>query len=628
MGGFEVQVLRDCAIPVGADGAELAADVYLPKGAPPAPALITLLPYLKDGLAGILGAPAYRALAARGYACVLADFRGLGGSSGRARPPFDPGEAEDGEAAIAWTARQPWCDGAVGMWGVSHGAVTALRTAARRPPALKAVIAVVGPTDPGRDFVHPHGLRGNLASIGAWGLLTLTQRLWPPLHQDSAGRWLTRWHERLEQAEPWVIDLIRAGPEAPVWRSRAIDLAHIEVPTFCVGGWRDLFADSTLRTYEQLPATRKLLIGPWMHTLPDEAQVGPVDFLGMATRWWDRWLRDERNGIDTEPPVTFFVQGRGTWHHTETWPPPSAELPRLHLRPNGGLADAAAPGDASRELDSTVGAGGGLWGVPIRGREVPHDQHADDIRSLAFTTDPLDAPLTIVGRPRATLAVRVDPLGARQLVVKLADVRPDGSAMLITCGALALAAERDPDAPVELDLYGTSYEIAVGHRLRLVVAGGDFPRLWPDSASGTMTVRCAESSLLLSTLGPTSEPVSLPRPAIDPTPTLQLRAEPVYRVLEDRTSGAVQVDIGSHLVARTPDETGVLDYTQLVSATTAPDRPGGSRLRGTSTTTVDGPQSRIVVSVELLVSGTGDEAIAHGTVTWDGTEIFSRSWTT
>jgi uncharacterized protein len=626
MAAYEVAVLRDCAIPVGED--ELAADVYLPKGAGPAPALVTLLPYLKDGLAGILGGFAYHALAARGYACVLADFRGLGGSSGAARPPFDPGEADDGEAAVAWAASQPWCDGTVGMWGVSHGAVTALRTAARRPPALKAVIAVVGPPDPACDFVHPHGVRGNLASIGAWGLLTLTQRLWPPLHQDIDGRWLARWRRRLRDAEPYVIDLVRCAPDAAIWRSRAIDLEAIEVPTFCVGGWRDLFADGTVRTYERLRGPRKLLMGPWMHTLPDEAQVCPVDFLGLSVRWWDRWLRGERNGIDVEPPVTFYVQGRGTWQQAQGWPPPTSEVPALHPAADGGLSPTPGSGAVTRDVDPTVGARGGLWGVPTRGREEPSDQHGDDVRSIAFTGAPLEAPLTLAGRPQVTLVVELDPPVARHIAVELADVAPDGSSLLITCGAIALTADREPAAPVDVDLYDTSYEIAVGHRLRLVVAGADFPRLWPDATPGAITVLGAGSALRLRALDTTGDPISLPPPVVDPAPPLLLRTEPAYRVIEDRASGAVQVDIGSHLVARTPDASSVLDYEQLVTASVAPDRSDACRLRGTSTTTIDGPHGRVVVAVELLVSGAGDEGVAHGVVTWDGVELMSRSWST
>src|SRR6185437_9546077 len=90
-----------------------------------------------------------RWFAARGYAGLVVDLLGTGDSDGIRRPEFDPGDADDGIAAIEWAAAQPWCDGAVGMWGLSYAANVALRTASRRPPALGGLIAVAhGPRDP------------------------------------------------------------------------------------------------------------------------------------------------------------------------------------------------------------------------------------------------------------------------------------------------------------------------------------------------------------------------------------------------------------------------------------------------------------------------------------------------
>jgi predicted acyl esterase len=94
-----------------------------------------------------------------------------------------------------------------------------------------------------------------------------------------------RWKERLEQ-DPWVLDLLDRGPGDPEWRRRVIDARTITVPMLCVAGWRDLFCDPTIRAFEQARGPKKLLVGPWMHTMPHVAPAAAVDFPELALRWW------------------------------------------------------------------------------------------------------------------------------------------------------------------------------------------------------------------------------------------------------------------------------------------------------------------------------------------------------
>ena len=181
---YKVHIEHNCVI-VCPDGTELAGDIYRPLDAAPCPALITMLPYHKDAIGGVTSWDANHYFAERGYATVLVDFRGTGASGGRPRPLFDPAEAEDGVVAVEWAANQPWCDGTVGMWGVSYGAVVALRTASLDPAPLRAVLSVMGLIDPERDLIHPSGLRGCLGPLGVFGLTTLVQQLMPPVHRGS-----------------------------------------------------------------------------------------------------------------------------------------------------------------------------------------------------------------------------------------------------------------------------------------------------------------------------------------------------------------------------------------------------------------------------------------------------------
>ena len=125
------------------DGVALAADVVRPAVDGRVPALLNFGPYHKDGRGGRLAVDSvHRHFARRGYAGVTADMRGLGGSGGSSPGPFAPGEALDGHDLVEWIAAQPWCDGNVGMWGVSYPGVTALSTAATAPPHLKAIVPI------------------------------------------------------------------------------------------------------------------------------------------------------------------------------------------------------------------------------------------------------------------------------------------------------------------------------------------------------------------------------------------------------------------------------------------------------------------------------------------------------
>lgn len=612
---YDVEVVRDVRIPTGEPGVTLAADLFLPVGAGPVPVLVTLVPYLKDGAAGIGGWYANHWFAARGYACLLVDFRGVGGSDGDHRPPFDPAEADDGVAAVEWAARQPWCDGSAGMWGVSYGAITALRTAARRPAGLRAIIPVMGMLDPERDFVHPAG-RGGLAALTQWSLVTLTSQLLPPLHRDADGRWRQRWQRRLHDVEPWLLDLHRHGPGHPVWRDRVVHPEAITAATLCVGGWRDLFCAGTLRAYAAVRAPKALLMGPWMHTVPDESPFEAVDFLATALRWWDRWLA----GDPTAPAaggggaVTVHVQGdRPGWLSLPAWPPPTvpATVPAAEL----------APGPAARADDPTVGALSGLWCVATAGHGLPLDQHDDDLRSVCLTGPPLPAPATVVG----TVAVTV-PFGAAgvpsRLVVKLADVDRSGASTMVGTGTATAASHGS--GPWRVELMPTAYRFAAGHRLRLVLAGGDFPRLWPDPGPAPEPDLGGVLLDLPLLADGTGTPCPQPPPRRDPVPApLALHSRPRWKVGRDLVGDGVTVVLGAAGTAYTPEHEHLLTTDTELTATVARRSPAGARMHGVSTATVDGDE-HVVVRAELHVTATG--VTATGTVTVEGVETVSRRW--
>ncbi len=601
---LDVRVVRGVRIPTGEPGAELAADLFLPVTAGPVPALVTMVPYRKDALGGVGASDTVRWFATRGYAGVLVDLRGTGSSDGVAHPPFDPAEADDGAAVVEWAAGQPWCTGAVGMWGFSYSAALALRTASLCPPHLKAVLPVMGFADPARDFIHPDGVPGCLAPLGIWTLGTVLDLLLPPLDNRADPAEQRRWRHRVEHADPYLLDLCRHGPDHEVWRERVIDLAAVAVPALCVGGWRDVFCAGAVRAYEGLGGPKKLLMGPWMHSMPHDAPVSPVDFCGLALRWWDRWLSGVDNGVDREPPVTAYVQGAEPgWRHYESWPPP-AKVERF-----------AELGEVvGTRVDPTVGALSGMWGIPTGSYGLPLDQHSDDLVSLTVTGQPLPRPLLIIGRPTVT----VGGTERRRHVVRLADVDPAGRSTMITGAVVA------PGAGPVVELDPTCYRVPAGHRLRVTVAGGAFPRLWPEAADSASVNQLTLA--LPVTAAAEGEPASLPPPA-ERTGSLWFGNQPRWEIRRDPINHGTTVVMGGTARCHDPTREHLVELDSELRATVGRDAPEHATVLGRSTTTVHmGTGERVEVRIDLHCTVNATSVV--GSVRVDGVVVAERDWHT
>ena len=153
-----VRVIEHTSIPLK-DGATLAARIWLPDDAEtnPVPAILEYLPYRKRDGTYERDALTHPYLAGHGYAGVRVDIRGSGESTGLLFDEYAEQEQDDGVEVIAWLAAQPWCNGSVGMMGISWGGFNGLQIAARRPPALKAIVTICSTDDRYADDAHYMG---------------------------------------------------------------------------------------------------------------------------------------------------------------------------------------------------------------------------------------------------------------------------------------------------------------------------------------------------------------------------------------------------------------------------------------------------------------------------------------
>src|SRR5262245_31236444 len=136
-----VRVVENLWIPL-ADGCRLAARAWLPEGREAVPAILEYIPYRKRDYTRRRDEPMHAYFAGHGYAAIRVDMRGCGESDGLMLDEYLRQEQDDAVEVVAWLARQPWCSGAVGMMGKSWGGFNSLQVAARRPPALKAILTV------------------------------------------------------------------------------------------------------------------------------------------------------------------------------------------------------------------------------------------------------------------------------------------------------------------------------------------------------------------------------------------------------------------------------------------------------------------------------------------------------
>lgn len=634
---YDVKYVHDLRIPTSDGEVTLSADGFFPETSQAVPALVTVLPYRKDALAGIGNAAKMRWFASRGYACLLVDFRGTGASDGDQRPPFDAHEADDGVAAVDWVATQPWCNGNVGMWGLSYGAILTLRTAARRPKALKAIVPCMGALDLEYDFVHPAGNRGGLASLATWGLSTLLNQLLPPMHGYETREQQRRWRHRLNDTEPWFVDLFRHEPGHPAWRSRPIDVSTISVPAFLVAGWRDLFCEATIRAYENVTSPKKLLVGPWMHTSPEISPFEPVDYCSLLLPWWDHWLNGVPNGIMDEPEVTVFEQGAASqWRQYEAWPPPGGQLevsPRVGTEPQtpDGSQNASALTShggviAEYESDPTLGPLSGLTGVPTQGYGLGLDQHDDDARSLAATSDALSEDVVMVGRPVVTIDVAAGS-DVDRIVARLTDVDPQGRSTLITLGVTPCTGTAGSH---RITLTPTCYRVPAGHRVRIALSDADFPRLWPAGREGNRPRHLRITGLGLSfptPADPEGHPVTLPKPStVDPqVAALMLRAQPKWSIARDLIGDSVEVRMGQETAFYNADRESLLELDIETTAKVARSSPESAIIHGKANA-VTRMRTGETITTEIHLRLTRASAIATARIDVDGTTTFTRQW--
>ncbi len=387
---------RDVRIPAP-DGVALAATLYLPDpAAGPQPCLLEALPYRKDDLTSSYAGGYLRMRDEFGYAVCRLDVRGTGSSGGNATDEYPEAEQRDLVEVIAWLARQPWCDGNVGMWGTSYSGFNSLQIACERPPALKAVCAIYATDDRWTDDVHWRGGALRLVDLVDYCHYMTPMCMLPPVPAVWGDGWRDEWRRRIETTEPWLLTWLRENRDGPYWRHGSVRTGpgrtgydRIDCAVMVVAGWADGYRNNSFRTVEALREAgvpHRLLAGPWAHADPATAMPGPrIDLDVEMAAWWDRWLRGREEAAPADV-VDVFVRGStrpapvleehaGRWLR-DRWPSPATAWDE---RPLDGPRVLAVEPDVGTA--AWIDCAGHLpWGLS-------DDQRDDDARSLGWEWD-------------------------------------------------------------------------------------------------------------------------------------------------------------------------------------------------------------------------------------------------
>jgi putative CocE/NonD family hydrolase len=500
------------------DGVKLCADIYYPDASGMFPALLAVSPYGKelqmlpdpvrpyDFYHGAGGVEAGKTefWVSRGYAHVIVDTRGSGHSEG-SYCFYGKKEHEDGYDLVEWIAKQPWCNGNVGMIGMSYFAVMQYHTAAQNPPHLKAIAPCEGLTDRYRQSCYHGGILNYGFYVRWWPLLAVPS-FEPFSKKEFSREKLNQMVEELKdhldfkgfpaaylsllcpEKSPIHFDLFMHPLDGPFYweRSAYTIFDRIKIPVYLMSRWSGwgIHLPGAFSAYQGIDAPKKLVIFQTSERGPDRPWNQNHEEI---LRWYDHWLKGIDTGLMDEPPIKLWIQGTNVWRYEKEWPLARTKWTKLYLREGGKLTE--EPPRANEESESFVNR---LYWDP-----------KDATPCLKYTTQPFPQDVEMTGPIALYLSASLSTQDTNWMV-DIKDIDADGSERLVTKGWLKAShravdpvrskpyqpfhphTESVPITPGKICEYAieireTSNVFKAGHCLQLVIKGEDSPyddRIW------------------------------------------------------------------------------------------------------------------------------------------------------
>ncbi len=570
------------------DGVQLSAKVWMPESAAtaPMPAILEYLPYRKSDGTAARDHAMHLHFAQNGYVSLRVDRRGCGESEGLFDDEYSSEELADGVEVINWIAAQPWCDGNVGIQGISWGGFNGLQIAALAPKPLKAVITIGSTVDRYADDIHYKGGIQVGENIG-WAATSMSWFSMPPDPALVGETWREVWIDRLQNT-PFLGQVWQGHADRDAyWQHGSVceDYSAIQAPVLALGGLHDGYRNTMAHLVENLQSPVKGIVGPWSHKYPHISTVGPsIDYLNLAVRWWDHWLKGIDRGVDKDPAYSAYVMDSvtpdaglsyrpGRWVGEAEWPSSSVKSEVFHF--GNGTLGTAEPFRTQTTADLACGrACGEYFPFGFGPGELPDEQSHDDALSACFDSSPVTSDRVILGAPKVRITVASD-MPRAQMIVRLCDVAPDGTSGFISFGLLNLrhryGFDRKGDLEpgqlydVEVTLDQTAYRLPKGHRLRVAISNSYWPYCWPEGRSFKLTLSAGLLELPMH-----QSPDQAFEPQFDAPIDVEERA---YRVLraateaktrnEDQNSGRITLKLTGDHGRREDLENGLISDSDM-----------------------------------------------------------------
>ncbi|GGL02325.1 X-Pro dipeptidyl-peptidase [Sphaerisporangium melleum] len=492
-----VRVERGLRIPMD-DGATLLADHWAPRetragSLSEIPVVVVRTAYGRGGPLGWLYGPV---LAERGLQVLIVSTRGTFGSDGEFLAMRN--ERADGLATLRWLAGQPWSSGQVILAGSSYFGYTQWAIADALPPEVKAMVPHITSSRLALGLMRP----------GRVDLETITNFSWNTAPQRRDGSSLPAAQERrgyllrsmvgadrrrianamntlpvtdvdqalLGRTSEFFQQIVRHDPDSTYLEGldRSGTVADVTVPVSSVTGWYDIFLADQLQDFTTLvDAGRKprLTVGPWWHADPRG--------MGASIAQVVEWGSAVATGQEPPPraPVRLYVMGADEWRDFASWPPTGYEPRQLHLRADGTLAgtagSAAPPSTFIYDPNDPTPSLGGAKLNPTGAGSVDNRKLEERPDVLTFTGAPLTDDLEVIGQVTAEVWVGANR-PSTDVFVRLCDVDPRGTSLNV-CDDL-VHVDTDGATRATVHLSPTAYRFKKGHRLRVQVSAGAFPR--------------------------------------------------------------------------------------------------------------------------------------------------------
>jgi len=372
---YEIKVERNISVPMS-DGVNMDVDIFRPADTKERfPALLAVSPYDKEAQSdrvwpvaigtsfirgqtnGNMEAGPSDFFVRRGYVHIKGSARGTG-KSGGAYQWLSPREIRDIYDLCEWAAKQPWCNGNVGMIGISYFGWVQILAAAQQPPHLKCIFPFNAATDQYRTWYHG-GIRwesfvAHLLNLRSLDIHTDASAMKEYLGEKAFGAALAKALEDEEIcANPIFVDalknpdklsnsikvdfLLNSTADSKYWKDRYTDFDAIKIPVYGGACWHkhSLHLPGAFELWANLKnVPKKMLIGP---------QYGPdrplYQLAWEMLRWYDYWLKGIDTGIMDEPPIKLFIMGSNEWRFAEEWPLPETRWIPFFLHSNGMLCE-------------------------------------------------------------------------------------------------------------------------------------------------------------------------------------------------------------------------------------------------------------------------------------------------